>query len=74
MMYNFSGFGGGIFPVFILLAVWSLLWKGLALWHSAQKRQPWWFVILLFVNSAGLLELIYLFLVLKLKPAELFKK
>jgi len=57
-----------------LIVLWSLVWKGLALWHSARRGQPWWFVILMIVNTAGILEIIYLFAVLKLKTNELFKK
>ncbi len=57
-----------------ILAIWSVFWKGLALWHSAGRREPWWFVILLVVNTAGILEIIYLFAVAKLKFSELFSK
>lgn len=59
---------------FVLGAVilWSAVWKGLALWHSARRREPWWFVILLLVNTLGILEIIYLFGVAKLKTSDLF--
>ena len=57
-----------------VLLIWSSFWKGLALWHSGRRGQAWWFVILLVVNTMGILELIYLFGVLKLKFAQLFKK
>jgi hypothetical protein len=60
--------------LFLLLVVWSLFWKGIALWNAGKRRQPWWFVILLLLNTAGILEIIYLFFILKLKPAELFDK
>jgi hypothetical protein len=56
----------------LLLAAWSLFWKGLALWHSGRRGQPWWFVIMLVVNTAGILEIIYLFFVAKLKFKDLF--
>jgi hypothetical protein len=46
----------------------------LALWHAGRRNQPWWFVILLILNTAGILEIIYLFGVLKLKFSELFSK
>ncbi len=63
-------------PVFglsiALLAVWSLFWKGLALWHAARRGQSWWFIIMLGVNTAGILEMVYLFAILKLKVSELF--
>ena len=59
---------------FILLVLWSLFWKGLALWHSGRRGQPWWFVILLILNTAGILEIIYLFAVAKVKFSKLFSK
>jgi Family of unknown function (DUF5652) len=56
------------------LLLWSIFWKGLALWHSARRGQAWWFVILIVVNTVGILEMIYLFAVAGLKPSELFSK
>ncbi|MDD5593755.1 MAG: DUF5652 family protein [Candidatus Margulisbacteria bacterium] len=47
----------------ILLAVviiWSLSWKGVALWKSARNNQPAWFVALLVINAIGLLEIVYI--------------
>jgi hypothetical protein len=61
-------------PGFVLLALWTVFWKGLALWHSARRGQGWWFIIFLLVNTAGVLELVYLFGVIKLKLSELFSK
>ena len=59
-------------PILPLLIVWSLTWKALALWHSAQKGQYWWFLVLVFVNTLGILEIIYLFAIAKLKLNTLF--
>jgi len=42
------------------LIVWSLIWKGFALWRAARAGQAAWFIVLLFVNTAGLLEIAYL--------------
>ena len=42
------------------LLVWSLIWKGFALWRAARADQLAWYVVLLFVNTAGLLEIAYL--------------
>ena len=72
-----EGLGGGLIaftPVFLLFLLWSIFWKGLALWHSARRGSKWWFVILLVVNTAGILEIIYLFVILKLKFRTLFGK
>lgn len=41
--------------------VWSIFWKGLALWKSSQKKHLLWFIILLFINTSGLLEIAYIF-------------
>ena len=59
-------------PFIFFLLVWSLFWKGLALWHAARRGQPWWFLVLLLVNTLGLLEIIYVFLISRLHYEELF--
>lgn len=48
-------------PILLLiLVVWSLFWKGLALWRSAKNDQRYWFIALLIINTIGVLEIIYL--------------
>ena len=53
------------FPIsgtFVLVAlIWTLPWKGYALWLAARNNQPWWFVIMLLVNTLAILEIIYIF-------------
>jgi methionyl-tRNA synthetase len=46
--------------VIVLFLLWSLPWKGLALWKSARRGQLGWFVVLLFVNTLAILDIIYL--------------
>lgn len=46
--------------IFILF-LWSLFWKGIALWKAAQHHQRNWFVVMLVLNTFGILELVYLF-------------
>ncbi len=43
-----------------ILIVWSLIWKGIALWHSARNTQAAWFVAILIINTVGILEIVYL--------------
>ena len=43
-----------------LVVIWELIWKGIALWRAGRNNQPVWFVVLLFVNTLGILEIIYL--------------
>lgn len=78
MMSGFGTFGTGMgadaFSLWMIaLFAWSFVWKGLALWHSAKRKEPWWFIALLLINTAGILEIIYLFAVAKVKQKELFK-
>ena len=58
--------------LFTLFIVWNIFWTGLALWHSAKRNQFVWFFIFLIVHTLGILEIIYLFGVLKLKFSKLF--
>ena len=59
-------------PILALALLWSIFWKGLALWHSAQRGQYWWFVVLLLINTIGILEIVYLFAIAKVKFSALF--
>jgi hypothetical protein len=51
----------GILTIILILTVWSLTWKGLALWKSAHNESRVWFIILLVINTFGILEIIYYF-------------
>lgn len=49
-----------------LAAIWSLPWKGVALWKAAQKKDPYWFIALLVINTVGILEILYIFVFSKM--------
>ena len=53
--------------LFAVVTLWSIAWKGLALWRAAERRQKGWFVALLIINTVGILEIIYLYVVAR-KP------
>ena len=44
-----------------VITLWAIPWKGVALWKSARLGQKWWFVALLLVNTAAILEILYIF-------------
>lgn len=48
---------------FLMLTLWSIIWKGLALWKAAQRHERNWFMIILIVNTFGILDLIYYYFV-----------
>jgi len=49
----------------IIMLIWSLIWKGLALWRAARRKESAWFVVLLIVNTVGILEIFYYFFITK---------
>jgi len=44
-----------------IIGLWSLVWKGLALWKSSKRNQLVWFIVLLVLNTVGILEILYIF-------------
>ena len=54
-------FGMLIFTV----GIWTLFWKGVALWRAAKYEQKNWFIaflaVILLINTLGIIELVYLF-------------
>ena len=44
-----------------VLLVWSIAWKGVALWNTSKNNQKNWFIAILVINTLGILEIIYLF-------------
>ena len=70
--YGMGGMGWnvpGFLPVagiaLVALLLWSFVWKGLALWHSAKRNDKGWFIFFLVINTAGILEIIYLLFIMK---------
>ena len=80
MMYGYgNGWGGGFngfngmpsalfLPMIGLFTLWSLIWKGLALWKAGRRGEHWWFMALLVLNTAGILDILYLYVFTKGGP------
>jgi hypothetical protein len=64
-MYGFNQYGPGMMGGFgffaVIAALWSIPWKGWALWIAARKGSKNWFVALLLVNSLGILDILYIY-------------
>ncbi|MFA6536456.1 MAG: DUF5652 family protein [Candidatus Paceibacterota bacterium] len=54
-----------IFWFLILSIVWVLPWKGYALWMAAKRNDTKWFVAILILNTLAILEIIYIFFVVR---------
>lgn len=47
--------------VLALVVIWTLPWKGVALWKAARKSDRLWFIALLVLHSLAILEILYIF-------------
>ena len=55
-----AGFMLALMPLLLVVALWTIVLKGFALWHAARNGQKKWFIALLVVNTLGILEIVYL--------------
>lgn len=60
----------GLITAIILLIIWSVIWKGIALWHAARNNQRAWYIALLIINTVGILEIVYLSFFKKKREAK----
>jgi len=60
------------FPLWLIIVItlWSIPWKGLALWKAARVSHKKWFVILLIVNTIGILDIIYIYFIARKYSVE----
>ena len=48
--------------VIIVAALWTIPWKGVALWKAARRGDFAWFVVILVVNTLAIIEILYIFI------------
>lgn len=60
-MFNWPNLSTTQALLLAVVLIWSLAWKGLALWKATKNNQLGWFVCMLVLNTVGLLEITYLF-------------
>ena len=58
------------FAFFITLIIFNIAVKGFALWKAARLTDKGWFIFMLIINTAGILELYYIFVVAKKKERQ----
>ena len=67
----------GFVNVWLLVAIviWSFVWKMLAMWKSARKKQVGWFIAVALLNTVGILQILYYFVFSEMKvPKPAVKK
>jgi hypothetical protein len=55
--------------IIAFIIMWTLPWKGAALWRAARLGEKGWFVAIFVINTLGILEIMYIFIISK-KQAE----
>jgi len=53
-----------------LTVLWTLPWKGVALWRASRNSHKKWFIALLIINTLAILEIVYIFFFSKKKETE----
>ncbi len=67
MWNNFVPFLQNNSWIALVAILWTLPWKGFALWKAAKSSQKLWFLVLFLVNTLGILEIIYIFVISRKK-------
>ena len=49
-----------LLPIIAVLALWTLVWKGIGLWYAGRNNQKGWFIFILLVNALGIPAIVYL--------------
>jgi len=68
-MKELANLASWMIPLLIILSIWSIIWKGMALWKAARNNSTPWFVVLLILNTMGILEILYIYIFSKKKDA-----
>ena len=73
-LIDLSSFPTWLLALIIVITIWKLIWYGLALYKSLERKQKGWFIVLFvatfILNDAGILAIIYLAVYRDKKPAK----
>lgn len=65
-----SVFAGYTLWALFAVLLWTFPWKAWALWLAARRGDIWWFLILLFLNTLAVLDIVYIYFVAKQKDTR----
>ncbi|MBC7085449.1 MAG: hypothetical protein H5T43_03675 [Methanomethylovorans sp.] len=51
----------GFMILFLILILWEIFWKGIALWKAARNDEKYWFIAILIINSLGIVPILYIY-------------
>lgn len=61
-------------PLLLLIVLWTIPWKGVALWKAARNEHKIWFVALFLLNTLAILEILYIFIFSKKRHEGILEK
>ena len=64
---TFANLSASIFALLIILGIWESIWKAIALWKAARNNHKVWYVIILIINTIGILPILYIYVFSKKK-------
>jgi hypothetical protein len=44
----------------VVLVIWEAIWKGIGMWKAGRNNQLAWFIVILLINTIGILPIVYL--------------
>jgi TRAP-type mannitol/chloroaromatic compound transport system permease small subunit len=51
-----------LLPLIVILSLWEIVWKIIAMWKSARNNDLVWFIFIAVFNTLGILPIIYILL------------
>jgi len=58
----------------IIIGFWTLVWKGIGLWFSARKDDKVFFILMMILNTVGIIPILYLYFKTDFFKKKKFKK
>jgi hypothetical protein len=49
-----------LIPIIIILAIWDVVWKLIAMWIAGRNNHLAWFICIALFNTIGILPIIYI--------------
>jgi len=49
-----------LLAIFIVLIIWDIVWKIIAMWKSARNNHLAWFICIILINTIGILPIVYI--------------
>ncbi len=68
-MNQLESYGSWVLPTIFVLAIWTFVIKGFALYRAGKQQQTGWFVAMFILNTLGILEALYFFVFSKKKSS-----